>query len=138
MASKTPYQGNRDERRSIIGKYGGFSVGRGLRDQTQLKSIGIKNVYAALNHTESLENENNHIMVKVKLPRNRQEVFINAMIDSEATEDLIDKDIFKKYHIERNLSLIQREINLADGKSGTMRPNTHIATIPREICTDRE
>jgi len=141
MVSKTPNQGNRNKRRRRrprIGKREGFTVEGGLRNRPQSKSIRIRNVYAALNHTELLENENSYIMVNIKLRGNKQEVIINAMIDSGAIEDFIDKDICEKYHIERTKSLTQREIHLVDGNPSTMGPATHIATIPMEIGSHRE
>jgi len=51
----------------------------------------MRNLYAALNNTEALNNENNHIMVAIQLHGTTRQITINAMIDSGATEDFIDK-----------------------------------------------
>jgi len=48
------------------------------------------NYYAALNYTDTLENDNDHIIVKIQLHGAKQSVTITAMIDSGATEDFID------------------------------------------------
>ena len=98
----------------------------------------MKNLYAVLNHTELLENENDHIMVRITLQGDRKKVTINAMVDSEATEDFIDKAICEKYGIETTRSKVKREIYLADGKPSTMGPVTHTAIVPMEIGSYRE
>jgi len=59
----------------------------------------MRNLYAALNNTETLDNENNHIMVQIRLHGTKRQVTINAMIDSEATEDFIDKGFCSKYNL---------------------------------------
>ena len=59
----------------------------GLGDRPERKPIIMENYYAALNYTETLEHENDHIMVKVHLHGEKETVTINAMIDSGATED---------------------------------------------------
>jgi len=51
----------------------------------------MENYYAALNYTDTLENDNDHIMVKIQLHGEKESVTINAMIDSGATEDFIEK-----------------------------------------------
>jgi len=50
----------------------------------------MENYYAALNYTDTLENDNDHIMVKIQLHGGKESVTINAMIDSGAIEDFID------------------------------------------------
>jgi len=59
----------------------------------------MRNLYAALNNTEALNNENDHIMVNIKLHGATRQITINAMIDSGATEDFIDKGFCSKYNI---------------------------------------
>ena len=56
----------------------------------------MRNLYAALNNTETLDNENDHIMVQIRLHGTKRQVTINAMIDSGATEDFIDKEFCSK------------------------------------------
>jgi len=61
----------------------------GLRDRPKRKSSIIENYYAALNYTDTLEYDNDHIMVKIQLDGEKESVTIHAMIDSGATEDFI-------------------------------------------------
>ena len=70
-----------------------FPVKDGLRDKPEWKPIIMENYYAALNCTETPEYENDHIMVKIHLYGKKETVTINAMIDSGATEDFIDKEV---------------------------------------------
>ena len=49
----------------------------------------MENYYAALNYTDTIENDNHHNMVKIQLHGEKESVTINAMIDSGATEDFI-------------------------------------------------
>jgi len=62
----------------------------GLLDRPERKPIIMENYYSALNYTDTLENENDHIMVKIQLHGGEESVTINAMIDSGATEDFIN------------------------------------------------
>ena len=59
----------------------------------------MRNLYAALNNTETLDNENDDSMVKIRLNGTKRQVTNNAMIDSGATEDFIDKWFCSKYNI---------------------------------------
>ena len=60
-----------------------FSVRDGLRDW-KLKPIRMTNLYVALNHTESLDKESDHIMIKVNIHNEDQKITTNVMIDSGA------------------------------------------------------
>jgi len=60
----------------------------------------MENYYAALNDTDSLEYDNDHIMVKIQLHAERESVTINAMIDSGATEDDMDREVCDKHGIK--------------------------------------
>jgi len=60
----------------------------------------MENYYAALNYTETLDNDKDHIMVKVHLHGERESVTINVMIDSGATEHLIDREVCNKQGIK--------------------------------------
>ena len=71
----------------------------GLRDRPEKKPIIMENYYAALNYTETLEHENDHIMVRGHLHGEKETVTINAMIDSGATEDFIDQEVCNKHGI---------------------------------------
>ena len=110
----------------------------GLRDRPEKKPIIMENYYAALNYTETLEHENDQIMVKIHLHGKRETVTINAMIDSGATEDFIDQEICNKHRIKMIKAKTLREIYLADGKPSAMGPVTHMTKIPMDISGHRE
>ena len=92
----------------------------GLRDRPERKPIIMENYYAALNYTETLEHENDHIMVKVHLHGEKEIVAINAMIDSGATEDFIDQEVCNKHGIK----MIRANIS----------KSSHFPPIPHEAC----
>ena len=77
-------------------------------------------------------------MIKVKLHSKYESVNINAMIDSGATEDFIDKRICDKHQTTTKMTQKPREIYLADGNLSEMGPITHIAEVPMEIGGHRE
>ena len=110
----------------------------GLRDRPEWKPIIMENYYAALNYTETLEHENDHIMVKVHIHGEKETVTINAMIDSGATEDFIDQDVCNKHGIKMIKAKNRREIYLADGKPSAMGPVTHMTKVPMDISSHRE
>jgi len=60
----------------------------------------MENYYTALNYTDTLENDNDHIMVKIQLHGEKESVTINAMIDSGATEDFMDREVCNKHGIK--------------------------------------
>ena len=110
----------------------------GLRDRPERKPIITANYYAALNYTDTLENDKDHIMVKLQLRGDKETVNINAMVDSGATEDFIDKEVCKKHGIKMSKAEVERKIYLADGKLSAMGPVTHIARVPMDISNHRE
>ena len=57
------------------------SVRDGLRDRPERNPIITANYYVALNYTETLESDKDHIMVKVQLQGEKKTVTINAMVD---------------------------------------------------------
>jgi len=63
--SQSTRNGGRKRSRRRIGKRGKSPVSNGLRDKTKPKPIEMRNLYAALNNTETLDKENNHIMVQI-------------------------------------------------------------------------
>ena len=109
----------------------------GLRDW-KLKPIRMTNVYAALNYTESLDKESNHIIVKVKIHNEDQEIMTNVMIDSGATDDFIDRDFCITNQLPLEKMKKPREIFVVDGKSSSAGPITHTTTVPMDIGTHRE
>jgi len=98
----------------------------------------MENYYAALNKTDTLGNDNDHMMVKIQLPGGKESVTINAMIDSGATEDFIDREVCNKNRIKMIKAKNAREIYLADGKPSAMGPVTHMTKVPMDIISHRE
>ena len=86
----------------------------GLRDRPERKPIMTANYYAALNYTETLESDKDHIMVIIQLQGEEETVTINAMVDSGATENFIDSEVCKKHGIKMIKAKNPREIYLAD------------------------
>jgi len=95
--SQSKGNGSGQENGRRIGKRRKSPVSNGLRDKTKPKPIEISNLYATLNNTETLDNENDHIMVQIGVYGGIRHVTINAMNDSGATEDFFDKELFSKY-----------------------------------------
>ena len=95
ISQSTRYGGRKRSRRRVA-KRQKSTVSKGLRDKTKPKPIEMRNLYAALNNTETLDNENEHIMVQIRLHGTKRQVTINAMIDSGATEDFINKGFCSK------------------------------------------
>ena len=110
----------------------------GLRDRPERKPIIMETYYAALNYTDSLENDNDHIMVKIQLHGGKESVTINAMIDSGVTEDFIDREVCNKHGIKMIKAKNPREIYLADGKPRAMGPVTHMTKVPMDLSSHRE
>jgi len=131
-------QGNGGRERRRIGKRRKSPVSNGLRDRTKPKPIEMRNLYAALNNPEALNDENDHIMVTTRLHGTTRQTTINAMIDSGATEDFIDKGFCSKYNIRATQAKTIREVYLADGPPSAMGPITHIAKVPIDIGSHRE
>jgi len=72
----------------------------GLRDRPERKPIIMENYYVVLNYTETLEHDNDHIIVKIQLHGGKELVTINTMIDSGATENFIDREVCNKHGIK--------------------------------------
>jgi len=98
----------------------------------------MENYYAALNYTETLEHDNDHIMVMIELHGEKESVTINAMIDLGATEDFIDQEVCNKHGIKMIKEKNPREIYLADGKPSAMGPVSHMTKVPMDISSYRE
>jgi len=110
----------------------------GRRDRPERKPIIMQTYYAALNYTETLDNDKDHIMVKIQLHGTKESVTINAMIDSGATEDFIDREVCNKHGIKMIKAKNPRQIYLADGKPSAMCPITHMTKVPMDISSHRE
>jgi len=138
METTSQSQGNGGRKRRIVGKRRKSPVSNGLRDKTKPKPIEMRNLYTALNNTEALNNENDHIMVTVRLHGTTRQITINAMINSGATEDFIDKVFCSKYNIRTTQAKTIREVYLADGRPSAMGRITHTAKVPMDIGSNRE
>ena len=139
MADKTKDKRNRHRIRTRpVGKRRKTPVRDGLRDRPERKPIIMENYYAELNYTEILENDNDHVMIKIHLHGNKNTVTINSMINSGATEDFIDQEVCNKHGIKTIKATNPWEIYLADGKLSAMGPVTHIAKVPMDINSHRE
>jgi len=114
ISQSTRNEGRKRSRRRV-GKRRKSPVSNGLRDKTKPKHIEMRNLYAALNNTETLDNENDHIMVQIRLYGTKGQVTIHAMMDSGATDDFIDKGFCSKYNIRTTQAKTTREVYLADG-----------------------
>ena len=109
-----------------------------LKDRPEQKPIIMEYYYAALNYTETLEHENDHIIIKVHLHGEKKTVTINAMIVSGATEYFIDHQICNKHGIKMIKAINPRDIYLADRKPSAMRPVTQMTKVPMDISSHRE
>jgi len=98
----------------------------------------MEDYYTALNYTDTRENDNDHIMVKIQLHGGKESVTINAMIDSGATEDFIDREVCNNHGIKMIKAKNLREIYLADGKPSAMGPITHMTKVSMDISSHRE
>jgi len=135
-ARESPRNGGRKGR--SVGKRRRSTVSNGLRDRTKPKPIEMRNLYAALNNTEALNNENDHIMVTIRLHGTTRQITINTMIDLGATEDFIDKGFCSKYNIRTRQANTIREAYLADGRPSAIGPITQRAKVPMDIGSPRE
>ena len=97
----------------------------------------MENYYAALNYTDTLENDNDHIMVNIQLHGEKESVTINAMIDSGATEDFIDREVCNKHGIKMIKAKNPKGSYLADGKPSAMGPVAHMTKAPMDISSHR-
>jgi len=98
----------------------------------------MRNLYAALNNTEAVNSENDHIMVSIRLHGTTRQIRINEMMNSGATEDFIDKGFCSKYHIRTTQAKTIREVYLADRRPSAMGPITHTAQVLMDIGSHRE
>jgi len=138
METTSQSQGNGGRKRRRNRKRRKSLVSNGLRDRTKQKPIEMRNLYAALNNKEALNNENDHIMVTIRLHGTTRQITINAMIDWVATEDFIDKGLCSKYNNRTTQAKSIREVYLADGRPSAMGPITHTVKVPIDIGSHRE
>jgi len=98
----------------------------------------MENYYTTLNYSETLEYDNDHIMVQIQLHGGKEVFTINAMIDSGATEDFIDREVCNKHGIKMIKAKYPREIYLVDRKPRALGPVTHMTKVPMDISSHRE
>jgi len=98
----------------------------------------MQNHDAALNYTDTLENTNHPIIVKIQLHGEKEPVTINGLIDSGATEDFVDREVCNKHRINMIKAKSPTEIYLADGKPSAMGPVTNMMKVPMDISSHRE
>ena len=85
---------NAKRRRPVVGKRRKSPVGGGLRDNDE-KAIKERGDHALLSNTAYLENENDHLMIGVKLSGKNREVTVTCVHvpviahRSEAVQDLL-------------------------------------------------
>jgi len=115
-----------------------YPVRDALRERPEPKPLNLENYYAALNYTETLEHDNDHIMVKIQLYGEKESVTINAMIATGPTEDFIDREVCNQHGIQMIKAKNPCEIYLADGNPSGMGPVTHMTKVPMDISTHRE
>ena len=77
-------------------------------------------------------------MIKLTLHKDKKQVNTNAMIDSGATEDFIDKQFCIQHQFPVRKLSQARDIYVIDGKSSSVGPITHEAMIPMNIGSHRE
>jgi len=77
-------------------------------------------------------------MVKIQLHGEKESVTINAMLDTGATENFIDREVCNKHRIKMIKAKNPREIYLADGKPSAIGPVTHMTKVPMDISSHRE
>ena len=135
--TKDPRNGSQEGARTV-GKRRMSLVRDGQRDRPERRPIIMEHYYVALNYTETLEHENDHIMFKVHLDGKKETVTINAMIASGATEDFINQEICNKHVIKMIRAKNPREIYLADGKPSAMGPVTHMTEVLIDISSHKE
>jgi len=121
-----------------VGKRRMSPVRDGLWDRPERKPTIMENDYVALNYTETLEHNNDHIMVKLQLLGGKESVTINAMIDSGGTKDFIEREVCNKHGIKIIKAKNPRKIYLADGKPSAMGPVTHMTKVSMDISSHRE
>jgi len=138
METTSQSQGNGGRKRRRIGKRGKSPVSNGQRDRTKPKPIEMRNLYVAVNNTEALNNENDHIIVTIRLHGTIRQITIHGMIDSGATEDFIDKGFCSKYNIRTTQAKTIREVYLVDGRPSAMGPITHTGKVAMDISSHRE
>src|SRR6266852_9744462 len=96
-------QRNVNRRRNIRGafKRARFSLSNGKENLGTTKSVFCNNLYSTLQHEQPLDdfdkeyddNNTDHLMLPVLLQEGKKKICTDAMVDSGATQDFIDKNL---------------------------------------------
>lgn len=125
-------------RARAVGKQRLCPLGDSLRDWDRPKPIKVRNLFTLLNKTELLDNQNDHIRIKLRLETTTGQVIINGMVDSGATEDFINEGFGNKENMKIKKGKKGREIDVVNGRSSAMGPVTHMAEVHMDSGPDRE
>ena len=87
---------------------------------------------------ESLDNETDHIMIKLKLHKGEKRITTKAMVDLGATEDFIEQQFCIQHQFPVKRLNQPRDLFVIDGKSSIVGPITHEAIIAMDIGSRRE
>ena len=85
-----------------------------------------------------MDNEADHIMIKLKLHKGEKRITTNAMVNSVATENFIDQQFCIQHQFLVKRLNQPRDIFVIDGKSSSVGPITHEAIIALDIGSHRE
>ena len=97
------------------------------------KPIKVTNIYTALNNTEPLNNKSDHIMMKLTLHKDKERITTNALVDSGATEDFIDRKFCIQHQLPVRKLTQTRDIYVIDLVFITGPPGPHKTQASREI-----
>ena len=85
-----------------------------------------------------MDNEADHIIIKLKLHKEEKPITTNAMVDSGAPENFIDQQFCIQYQFPVRRLNQPRDIFVIDGKSSSVGPITQEAIIAIDIGSYRE
>jgi len=104
-------------------------LGNGLTDWDRPKPIKVRNLFTLLNKMKLLDNQNDHIMIKLRLETTTPQVIINGMVDLGATEYLINEGFCNKENVKIKKGKKGREIYLVNGRTSAVGPVTHMVEV---------
>src|SRR6266852_237034 len=141
-------QRNVNRRRNIRGafKRARFSLSNGKENLGTTKSVFCTNLYSMLQHEQPLDdfdkeyddNNTDHLMLPVVIQEVKKKIRTNAMFDSGATQDLIERNFCLRNKIPVWKKERPIKIYGADGKISTSGPITHMAKTTMMIGSHQE
>lgn len=137
----TEYQRNRDRTRKQQSR--DFQrekpPGPNGRRGTSQRPFKVTNIYSPFTNTEPVNNKFDHIMIKLSLHKDKKQLTsTNPMTDSGATEHLLGRSICIQPQFPVKKLPQARDIQVIDGKSGSVGPIMHEAIISMDIGNHRE